>query len=46
MEVKAAQPLSEAIAEMSRELQERRANMVRQNSSAELQDEAAVSIKY
>ncbi|XP_021341229.1 E3 ubiquitin-protein ligase HUWE1-like isoform X3 [Mizuhopecten yessoensis] len=39
MEVKAAQPLSEAIAEMSRELQERQANMVRQNSSAELQQE-------
>ncbi|XP_033745348.1 E3 ubiquitin-protein ligase HUWE1-like isoform X3 [Pecten maximus] len=39
MEVKAAQPLSEAIAEMSRELQERQANMVRQNSSAELQPE-------
>ncbi|XP_069142505.1 E3 ubiquitin-protein ligase HUWE1-like isoform X2 [Argopecten irradians] len=39
MEVKAAQPLSEAIAEMSRELQERQANMVRQNSSAELQAE-------
>ncbi|XP_060080556.1 E3 ubiquitin-protein ligase HUWE1-like [Ylistrum balloti] len=39
MEVKAAQPLSEAIAEMSRELQERQANMVRQNSSADLQPE-------